>query len=101
MSKPLRRPDRFTDRRWIMKKLFLMAALGASITVFGGSAMAQGFGGRYYQRQDLREDYRDIRHDHARIERLRADLARDEANYYDARRRGDWRRAQAIRGDMY
>ena len=34
-------------------------------------------GGRDYQRQDLRHDYRDLSGDYARVNAMRADIARD------------------------
>jgi hypothetical protein len=35
--------------------------------------------GRDYQRQDLRHDYRDLNGDYARVNAMRADIARDRA----------------------
>jgi hypothetical protein len=48
------------------------------LLVAGGSLFAQSgfYDDRYYRRQNLRGDYRDLRNDYAQVDRLRADVAR-------------------------
>ena len=51
-----------------------------SLTLAAGSAlMAQDWRGwdAYRDRQDVRGDFRDLRHDYANVDRLRADIAQD------------------------
>ena len=55
---------------------------------------------RYYQRQDLREDYRDIQHDYAQVDRLRADIARDRYQLQQAWQSGDEWQASRIARDL-
>jgi hypothetical protein len=55
---------------------------------------------RYYQRQDLREDYRDVQHDYAQVDRLRADIARDRYQLQQAWQNGDEWRASNIARDL-
>lgn len=71
-------------------KLLAIGIAAAGLVLSTGSAFAQD---RYYQRQDLRHDY-------AQSDRLRADIARDQARLDEAYRRGRWREAQAIRRDL-
>ena len=70
----------------------------------GGSLFAQGYygyyGDRYDQRRDLHEDYRDLRHDYARLDRLRADIARDRYQLNAALARGDEWAATRIARDL-
>src|SRR5438132_51577 len=49
--------------------------------VMGGAATlsAQDWRDNYRDRRDLREDYRDMRADYARLNYMRADIARDRA----------------------
>ncbi len=70
----------------------------------GGSLFAQNYygydGNRSYQRQDLHGDYRDLRHDYAQLDRLRADVARDRYQLDAALARGDEWAATRIAGDL-
>ena len=54
---------------------------------------------RVYQRQDLREDYRDIQRDYEQADRLRADIARDRYQLNRALENGDEWRASGIARD--
>jgi hypothetical protein len=73
-----------------MKPKLIGLGLAAGLMLASGSAFAQD---RYYDRQDLRRDY-------AQANRLRADIARDQYRLDQAQRRGDWRKAEAIRRDL-
>ena len=55
---------------------------------------------RYYQRQDLREDYRDVQHDYAQVDRLRADIARDRYQLQQAWQNDDEWQASRIARDL-
>ena len=55
---------------------------------------------RYYQRQDLREDYRDIQRDYAQVDRLRADIARDRYQLQQTLGNGDEWQASRIARDL-
>ena len=68
----------------------------------GGSLFAQDYydGDRYEQRRDLHEDYRDIGHDYAQLNRLRNDVARDQYQLDRAWQRGDERAAGRIARDL-
>ena len=55
---------------------------------------------RAYQRQDLREDYRDIQRDYQQVDRLRADIARDRYQLRQALEVGDEWRASNIARDI-
>jgi len=55
---------------------------------------------RVYQRQDLREDYRDIQRDYEQVDRLRADIARDRYQLHQALEVGDEWRASNIARDL-
>src|SRR6266436_3915246 len=55
---------------------------------------------RVYQRQDLREDYRDIQRDYEQVDRLRADIARDRYQLNQALEDGDEWRASRIARDL-
>jgi hypothetical protein len=70
---------------------------GAALAFSGSLAMAQN---PYYERQDLREDYRDLRHDYGEVDRLRADIARDQNRLNEARYYGNWWEANRISRDM-
>ncbi len=72
------------------KSRILALGLAAAGFIFSGSVFAQGW---YY------ED-RDLRHDYAKSDRLRADIARDQARLNEAYRRGRWREAERIRRDL-
>jgi hypothetical protein len=71
-------------------KWFALGLAAAGLALSAGSALAQD---RYYDRQD-------VRHDYAQRNRLRADIARDEARLNEANRRGRWGEARAIRRDL-
>ena len=78
--------------------------LVAGILVAGSSLFAQGRfdnrGYNDYQRQDVRDDRRDVRNDYAQVERLRADMARDRYRLEQAFRHSDRRAARRIEDDM-
>lgn len=76
--------------------ILLMGTLGA------GSLMAQsGYWGRGYDHDgDGRRDRQDIRQDYRQIERQRNDLYRDQGRLRHELREGDYREAQRIRQDM-
>jgi hypothetical protein len=80
-----------------MKSKLFALGLAAWFALSAGCALAQDRYGngrdRYYDRQDLRGDY-------AQRNRLRADIARDQARLYEANRRGRWGEARAIRRDL-
>ncbi|GEM_PF-3232454 len=61
----------------------------------------QEWPGPYYERQDLRGDYRDLRHNYAEVDRLRADIARDQYRLEMARRAGDHWAAKQILRDLH
>lgn len=67
-------------------------------SVFIGGAPVRPYG--YYQGQDLREDYRDVAHDYAQVDRLRADIARDRYELQEAWENGDEWQASRIAGDL-
>lgn len=69
----------------------------AALAFCGTAAKAQD---RYYDRQDLRGDYRDIQRDYAQADRLRADIARDYYERDQALRYGDRYRARQISRDI-
>ena len=60
-----------------------------------GTLAAQDRHDLRYDRQDLREDYRDLGQDYARADRMRAEMARDQARLNEDIRCG--RTAQARR----
>ena len=72
----------------------------AGLALSGSTAMAQGYYGDRYDRQDLRTDSRDLRNDHAQVDRLRADIARDQYQLNQALRYGDRKQAKRISKDM-
>jgi hypothetical protein len=79
--------------------LFLAAGLAFTAT----AAMAQdryGYDYDRYERQDLREDHRDLRKDYAQVDRLRADIARDQYRRNEALRWGNRREANRIGRDI-
>jgi hypothetical protein len=76
----------------------LFAQSRFSITV--GDAPPSFYGDRYYQRQDVREDYRDLRNDYAQVARLRADIARDRFRLKQALTYGDEWQASRIASDL-
>jgi hypothetical protein len=77
-------------------KSFVHYALVAGL-VLGAAATLSARDGDdgYYQRRDLRHDYRDLRGDYARVNALRADIARDRVRLNEDIRWG--RRAAASR----
>lgn len=52
------------------------------------------------QNRDLRRDYRDVQGDYARLDALRADVARDRYQLDQARRSGDRYAAHQIKRDL-
>jgi hypothetical protein len=70
---------------------------GAALAFSGSLAMAQN---RYWEAQDLREDYRDLRHDYAEVDRLRADIARDQYRLNQTRYYGNPWEANRIARDI-
>lgn len=77
----------------------LSALILAAGTLFLGDAAAHAQD-RYYDRQDLRGDYRDIHGDYARLDQLRADIARDQYRLNQARYAGDRWAAHQIARDL-
>jgi hypothetical protein len=65
------------------------------LALAGGSLFAQGYD------RDLRNDYRDLRSDYAQMDRLRADIARDQYRLEQAWRYGDMWTARRIQNDIY
>ena len=91
----------------------MKSKIAALLLVAGGSLFAQSrfsitvggyspgfYDDRYYQRQDLRDDYRDLRGDYAQVARLRADIARDRYRLNQALEYGDDWQASRIAGDL-
>ena len=72
-----------------MKSRLTSLGLAAGLMLSSGCAYSQQ---RYYDR--------DLRHDYAQADRLRADIARDQYRLEEAQRRGHWREAEAIRRDL-
>ena len=58
-------------------KFFTRFALLAGLALPASSVLMAQDWGSYRERRDLREDYRDVRRDYKRVDRLRADIARD------------------------
>ena len=78
-------------------KLFALGLAVAGLALSTGCAVAQD---RYWSSPDRYYDRQDLRHDYAQRNRLRADIARDQARLYEANRRGRWGEARAIRRDL-
>ena len=79
----------------------LLAESHFSVSIGGAPGYyAPGGPYRFYQRQDLREDYRDIQHDYAQVDRLRADIARDRYQLQQAWQNGDEWQASRIARDL-
>jgi hypothetical protein len=82
----------------------MKSKIAALLVLAGGSLFAQGparfYADRHEERQDLREDYRDLRYDNARLDRLRADVANDRFRLNQAIARGDRRQASRIADDL-
>ena len=76
-------------------KMFVWTAL-----TMGMAALPAAAQDGYWQRQDIRNDQRDLRHDYARVERLRADIARDRARLNEHIRCGNHRAAAADAADL-
>ena len=73
--------------------LFAIGAVLSAGSAFGHDPIYDTPADRYGQRQDLR-------HDAAQRDRLRSDIARDEARMREAYRCGRWREAEAIERDL-
>jgi hypothetical protein len=72
--------------RW---NTFVQCALLTGLAVSGAAKLsAQDWDDRYYQRQDLRRDYRDLGGDYVRVNAMHADIARDRARLNADIRRG-------------
>ena len=88
----------------LKSKLFVWFALTAAAALPGASSLAaqQRYYGQptYQERADLRSDYRDLSHDWERVNRLRADLARDEWRLREALRYGRRWEAERISRDI-
>ena len=76
---------------------FSAGILAVAALMFSGIAKADD---RYEDRRDLRGDYRDIQHDYAQADRLRADIARDQYQLDQAWRFGDRDAARRISHDL-
>ena|SRR5947209_3300102 len=63
-------------------KWFMWCALAVALAAPGARALSaadRDWWGGQRNRQDLRADYRDLRHDSTRMDRMRADIASDRA----------------------
>jgi hypothetical protein len=61
-------------------KSLIQFAVAAGMVMIGASAVsAADWRDIDHDRRDLREDYRDMRQDYARVDYMRADIARDRA----------------------
>src|SRR5260370_40384703 len=91
-----------------MKSKIVALLLVAGGSLFAQSRFSISVGGyppgfyddRYSQRQDLHEDYRDIRHDYAQVDRLRADIASVRYRLNQALAYGDEWQSSHIAGDL-
>ncbi|MBZ5618569.1 MAG: hypothetical protein LAQ69_07585 [Acidobacteriia bacterium] len=84
-------------------KWFVWLALAAAVALPGASTLAaqDGYGRDVYRdRADLRGDYRDLAHDYGNVNRLRADIARDQWRLNEALRCGRNREAAQIARDI-
>jgi hypothetical protein len=84
-------------------KWFLWLALAVGVALPGASTLAaqDGYGRDIYRdRADLRGDYRDLSHDYDRVNRLRADIARDQSRLNEALRCGRNWEARRIARDI-
>ncbi len=72
---------------------FSAGILAVASFLFSGIARAD-------DRRDLRGDYRDVQRDYARVDQLRADIARDQYQLDQARRYGDHLAAKRISRDL-
>jgi hypothetical protein len=80
-------------------KLFATFTMAAGLAVLGAPTLAAQdwrYGYGYAQRQDMREDSRDLNRDYNRVDRMRADIARDRARLDDDIR---WGRSAAASHD--
>jgi Asp-tRNA(Asn)/Glu-tRNA(Gln) amidotransferase A subunit family amidase len=83
-----------------ISKLSAWILIPAGLALSGSAAMAQGYYGDRYDRQDVREDRRDLRNDYAQVNRLRADIERDQYQLDRAWRRGDRNQVRRLQRDM-
>ena len=84
-------------------KCLIWLTLAAAMALPGASTLAAQDGYRrdiYRDRADLRGDYRDLAHDYDRVNRLRADIARDQSRLNEALRCGRNWEAQRIARDI-
>lgn len=71
----------------------------SAVTLAVGAFMLSGIA-RADDRRDLRGDYRDVQHDYTHVDRLRADIARDQYQLDQALRYGDRHAAKRISRDL-
>ena len=76
-------------------KMFVWTALTVGMAAL--PAMAQD---GYWQRRDIHNDRRDLRNDYARVDAMRADIARDRARMNEHIRCGNDRAAAADAADL-
>jgi hypothetical protein len=82
-------------------KLFVWFALAAGAALPGASTLsAQDWRVMFQNNHDVRSDYRDIAGDRKKLDRMRADVARDRARLNEAIRRGRTAEAARIAADM-
>jgi hypothetical protein len=81
-------------------KLFGWALLAAGIAFTGTAANAQPAYWDHYQDRDMRHDQRDLGADYARVNRMQADIARDQARLNEDIRCGRRGAAAAQAADL-
>src|SRR5437764_6981680 len=81
-------------------KWFMWLALAAGVALPGASTRSAQSWDAYRDRQDLRDNYRDMAHDYVKIDHLRADIANDQVRLNEAIRCGREAEAARIAADM-
>jgi hypothetical protein len=82
-------------------RVFVWLALAVGVTLSGASTLsAQDWRGSVPERRDMRTDYRGVVGDRHAVDRLRADIARDQRRLDDAIRRGRSRDAARFAADL-
>ena len=81
-------------------KWFIWLALAAGVALPGASTLSAQSWDAYRDHQDLRNNYSDMAHDYANIDRLRADVANDQLRLNEAIRCGREAEAARIAADM-
>jgi hypothetical protein len=78
---------------------YIKMCIWTALTV-GMAALPAAAQDGYWQRRDIRNDQRDLRHDYARVEHLRSDIARDRWRMNEDIRCGRGRAAAAEAADI-